>query len=320
MSRISGRHDSSPRSVSSITEEDIVPATRKRLGRVGVWLGALMGVPADVERPTARRIEELGFGSIFVGERIGGKEAMAHQAVLLAATDHIVVGTGIANVWSRHPAAMQGGSATLGDAYPGRFLLGLGISHALMVDTSGMTYEKPLAHMARYLDDMAASAAIGPVSEVPVPHLLAALRPRMLELARDRTDGAHPYFVPPSHTALAREALGPDKLLVPEQAVVLTTDADRARQVARQHMATYLMLPNYVNNLRHLGFTDDDLADGGSDRLVDAIVAWGDESALAARVTEHLDSGADHVLIQPLGNLDRAMAQLEALAPALVVS
>ena len=304
--------------MSAITEYGIVGATRERLGSVGVWLGALMGVPAEVERPVARRIEELGFGSLFVGERIGGKEAMAHQAVLLAATDHIVVGTGIANVWSRHPAAMEGGSAVLGDAYPGRFVLGMGISHAPMVDTSGLTYEKPLAHMARYLDDMAASVSMGPVPEVPVPHLLAALRPKMLELARDRTDGAHPYFVPASHTPLARAALGPDKLLVPEQAVVLATDPDTARRVARQHMATYLRLPNYVNNLRHLGFTDDDLGDGGSDRLVDAIVAWGDESAIAARVTEHLDGGADHVLIQPLGGVDRALEQLVALAPALL--
>ncbi len=304
--------------MGAISEDDVVVASRERLGRVGVWLGALMAVSADLERPAARRIEELGFGSIFVGERIGGKEAMAHQAVLLAATDHIVLGTGIANVWSRHPAAMQGGSATLGDAYPGRFVLGMGVSHAPMVDSSGLTYEKPLDHMARYLDDMAASAAMGPVPAIPVPRLLAALRPRMLELARERTDGAHPYFVPASHAPLAREALGPDKLLVPEQAVVLETDPDAARRVARHHMAVYLQLPNYVNNLRHLGFTDDDLADGGSDRLVDAIVAWGDESAIATRVAEHLDGGADHVLIQPLGNLDRAIEQLEVLAPALL--
>ncbi len=277
-----------------------------------------MGVSAEVERPAARRIEELGYGSLFVGERIGGKEAMAHQAVLLAATDHIVMGTGIANVWSRHPAAMQGGSATLGDAYPGRFVLGMGVSHAPMVDMSGLTYDRPIARMVQYLDDMAGAETMGPVPAVPVPHLLAALRPRMLELARERTDGAHPYFVPPSHTPLAREALGPDKLLVPEQAVVLTTDPETARRVARHHMEVYLSLPNYVNNLRHLGFTDGDLADGGSDRLVDAIVSWGDESAIAARVDELLDSGADHVLIQPLGAVDRALSQLEALAPALL--
>jgi probable F420-dependent oxidoreductase len=283
-----------------------------------VWLGALLGVSADAERVAARRIEALGYGSLFVGEWIGGKEAMAHQAVLLAATDRIVTGTGIANVWSRHPAAMQGGADTLGDAYPGRFVLGLGVSHAVMVDGSGQTYEKPLAHMTHYLDGMDATAASGHSPRVPVPRLLAALRPRMLELARERADGAHPYFVPPSHTPLAREALGPDKLLVPEQAVVVSTDPTVARRTARAHMELYLQLPNYVNSLLHLGFTDDDVAGAGSDRLVDAIVAWGDEAAIATRVRELLDSGADHVLLQPLGSLDQAMAQLEALAPAVL--
>jgi probable F420-dependent oxidoreductase len=139
----------------------------------------------------------------------------------------------------------------------------------------------------------------------------------MLELARDRADGAHPYFVPASHTPIARELLGPDKLLVPEQAVVLTTDPDEARRIGRRHMAGYLRLPNYVNNLKHLGYTDEDLADEGSDRLVDAIVAWGDETAILRRVREHLEGGADHVLLQPLGRLDRALLQLEALAPAV---
>jgi len=299
-------------------EHDVVGSTRNRLGPVGVWLGVLMGVRADEEREAARRIERLGFGSLFTGERIGGKEAMAHQAVLLAATDHIVTGTGIANIWARHPAAMQGGADTLGDAYPGRFVLGLGVSHALMVDNSGMTYEKPLARMTRYLADMETAASIGPFPAVPVPHILAALRPRMLELARDRADGAHPYFVPPSHTPVARAALGPDKLLVPEQAVVLSTDPATARQTARAHMALYLRLPNYVNNLLALGFTNEDVSDGGSDHLVDSVVAWGDEGAIAARVDELLDGGADHVLIQPLGDLEQALAQLEALAPALL--
>ncbi len=301
-----------------MTEHDVVVSTRDRLGSTGVWLGALLGVSAEVERSAARRLEELGFGSLFVGERIGGKEAMAHQAVLLGATDRIVTGTGIANVWSRHPAAMQGGAETLGDAFPGRFVLGLGVSHAVMVDNSGMTYEKPLAHMAHYLDAMAASADTRPFHAPPVPHVLAALRPRMLELARERTDGAHPYFVPPAHTAIAREALGPDKLLIPEQAVVLEQDPVAARRVARSHMELYLQLPNYVNNLHHLGYTDEDVSGGGSDRLVDAIVAWGDEAAIAARVREHLDGGADHVLLQPLGTLDQALDQLEALAPAVL--
>jgi probable F420-dependent oxidoreductase len=301
-----------------MTSSDLVAATRERLGPVGVWSGALRRASIDDERVAVRRIEELGYGSIWSGETIGGKETFSHLAVLLAATERIVAGSGIANVWARHPATMQGGGATLGAAYPGRFVLGVGISHAPIVEDSGQTYASPLAHMVRYLDGMDASAGRAPATEVPVPRVLAALRPQMLALARDRADGAHPYFVPPSHTPLARQALGPDKLLIPEQAVVLSTDPDEARRVARDHMKLYLQLPNYVNNLTHLGYDDDDLSGGGSDRLVDAIVAWGDEVAIAGRIREHLDGGADHVLLQPLGDLDETVSQLERLAPAVL--
>ena len=301
-----------------MTHSEVVGPVRERLGPVGVWLGVLGRVPVDQEWQAARRIEELGYGSLWAGERIGGKEAFAHQGVLLAATERIITGPGIANVWARHPAAMQGGGATLGAAYPGRFILGVGISHAPMVDRSGQTYEKPLDHMIRYLDGMDASAGDAPATEVPVPRVLAALRPKMLALSRDRADGAHPYFVPSSHTPLAREVIGPDKLLIPEQAVVLNSDPDEARRIARDHMRVYLQMPNYVNNLHHLGFTDEDTSAGGSDRLVDAIVAWGDEAALVARVREHLDGGADHVLLQPLGDLGQALQQLERLAPAVL--
>lgn len=299
-------------------DHEVVSATRTRLGQVGVWLGALNAAPIDEERAAARRIEDLGYGSLFVGERIGGKEAMAHQSTLLAATHRIITGTGIANVWARHPAALQGGSATIGAAYPGRFILGIGVSHAPMVDQSGQTYEKPLSHMAHYLERMALAADDAPDTEVPVPHVLAALRPRMLALARERTDGAHPYFVPVSHTEMAREALGRDKLLIPEQAVVLSADPDEARRIARAHTQLYLRLPNYVNNLLHLGYSHQDVSGGGSDRLVDAVVAWGDEEAILGRIREHLDAGADHVLLQPLGSLDQALSQLEALAPAVL--
>ena len=297
---------------------DVLRSTRERLGPVGVWLGALRPAPVDQERQAVRRIEDLGYGSIWTGEGIGGKEAFSHQALLLASGARMVTGTGIANVWARHPAAMEGGAATLGASYPGRFILGIGVSHAPMVDRSGQSYVKPLQRMTEYLDGMDAATGDAPATEIPVPRLLAALRPQMLALARDRSDGAHPYFVPVSHTASARATLGPDKLLIPEQAVVLSTDPDAARQVARDHMKLYLQLPNYVNNLRHLGYSDTDLSGGGSDRLVDAIVAWGDEEAIATRVREHLDGGADHVLLQPLGDLGAALRQLEVLAPAVV--
>jgi probable F420-dependent oxidoreductase len=297
-----------------------VRAVRQRVGSVGVWLGALRPAPIEEERQAAIRIEALGYGSLWCGETVGGKEAFAHQSLLLAATTTLACGTGIANVWARQPATMEGGAATIGAAYPGRFILGVGISHAPIVERSGQIYEKPLAHMVRYLDGMDAAAAAPdvPVTEVPIPRVLAALRPRMLELARNRADGAHPYFVPVAHTPLAREALGPDKLLIPEQAVVVQTDPTEARRIAREHMKRYLALPNYVNNLAHLGYGPDDVADGGSDRLVDAIVAWGDEEAIARRVRQHLDGGADHVLLQPLGELDDALGQLEALAPLVL--
>jgi probable F420-dependent oxidoreductase len=301
-----------------MTHSDVAGPVRDRLGPVGVWLASLRPAPMDQERAAARRIEELGYGSLWSGEVIGGKEAFAHLGVLLAATERIVTGTGIANVWARHPAAMQAGAATLGAAYPGRFILGIGVSHAPMVDRSGQAYQKPLAHMIAYLDSMDAAAADVPRTDVPVPRLLAALRPRMLNLARERADGAHPYFVPVSHTPLAREALGPGKLLIPEQAVVLSTDPDEARRIAREHMGRYLRLPNYVNSLKYLGYTDEDVSAGGSDRLADAIVAWGDEAAIAARVREHRDAGADHVVLQPLGDLTAAVRQLERLAPAVL--
>jgi probable F420-dependent oxidoreductase len=302
-----------------MASDDTIETLKARLGPVGVWLGSLMAAPVEEERVAARRIEALGYGSLWTGERIGGREAFSHQSLLLATTEHLITGTGIANVWARHPAAMQGGASTVAAAYPGRFVLGLGISHAPLVDYSGQTYAKPLAHMVGYLDGMDTEAAAGSLADqADVPRVLAALRPHMLDLARERADGAHPYFVPVSHTPLAREALGPGKLLIPEQAVVLETDPTVARRVARAHMELYLQLPNYVNNLRHLGYGDDDLSAGGSDRLVDAIVAWGDESAIATRVAEHLSGGADHVVLQPLGSLDRALAQLERLAPAVL--
>jgi probable F420-dependent oxidoreductase len=293
---------------------------RERLGPVGVWLASLRPATTEQERAAARRIEALGYGSLWAGEVIGGKEAFSHQAVLLAATQRIVTGTGIANLWARHPATMQAGAATLGAAYPGRFVLGIGVSHASIVERSGQTYDRPLTRMVEYLDGMDKVVADVPVTEVPVPRLLAALGPKMLALARDRADGAHPYFVPPEHTPFARRILGPNPLLIPEQAVVLGSDPEEARRVARGHTTSYLRLPNYVNNLRRLGYSEEDLVGGGSDRLVDAIVAWGDEEQIANRVKEHLEGGADHVLLQPLGDLESAVSQLERLAPAVLTA
>jgi probable F420-dependent oxidoreductase len=279
------------------------------LGPVGVYLGALQHEPVDAQRAAVAWIEELGYGSVFEGEVVGRNDIFAQEAVWLCATSRIVAGAGIANIWARHPATARAAAEALGEAWPGRFVLGLGVSHASAIDQTGQRYERPLERMREYLDGM---------GEVTVPRVLAALRPRMLELARDRTDGAHTYFVPPEHTAHAREVLGPDRLLIPEQAVVVETDPATARDIARRHTRRYLELPNYVNNLKHIGFSDEDVAGAGSDRLVDAIVAWGDAATVARRVRAHRDAGADHVLVQPLGDdIKDAVRQLEELKPAL---
>jgi probable F420-dependent oxidoreductase len=291
------------------------------IGRIGVWHSLFGRAPVQAVRQAATEIEELGYGALWFGEAPGSREAFSTAGILLAATKTISVGSGIANIWVRDATAMATGAAAYGEAYPGRFVLGIGVSHAPMVTQRGHDYARPLAAMSTYLDAMDVAARDLPFApDQPTPRLLAALRPRMLGLARNRTDGAHPYFVPPEHTALAREILGPGRILAPEQAVVLESDPATARKIARAHMAIYLTLGNYVNNLRHLGYADEDFADGGSDRLVDAIVAWGDADTVATRVRAHLDAGADHVALQPLPpDLRGGVAQLTELAAALDV-
>jgi probable F420-dependent oxidoreductase len=269
------------------------------LGRVGIW-HFLDVFPTPVAQAAAREIESLGFRALWIPEALG-REAFTHAGLLLAATERLVVATGIANVWGRDAMAMAAAQKTLAEAYPGRFLLGMGVSHApLVAGMRGHDYRRPLSYLRGYLDamDSAPFMAAGP-AEAP-PRVIAALHPKSLALARERAWGSHPYFVPPEHTARARKALGPDRLLAPEQAVCFERDPARARAIARTHMATYLGLPNYVNNLLALGFSADDVANGGSDRLVDAIVAWGGADAVAARVRAHHDAGADHVCLQVL--------------------
>lgn len=269
------------------------------IGRVGIWTFGLDMQPAAKAQEAAAQIEELGFGAIWIPEAIG-REAFTHSAVLLAGTRRIVIATGIANIWARDPIAMAAAQKTLTEAYPDRFLLGIGVSHAPLVAMRGHVYDKPLAAMRTYLDAMdSAPFAACPPSTQPV-RVIAALAPKMLKLAAERSAGSHPYFVPPEHTAIARAALGQGPWLAPEQAVVFDTDPTSAREVARAHMATYLTLPNYVNNLKRLGYTDDDVANGGSDRLVDAIVAWGDLDAIVRRIRAHHDAGANHVGVQVL--------------------
>jgi probable F420-dependent oxidoreductase len=299
----------------SVTDEG-----RRRLGRVGVWLGLLGWQPAAVEREAVAEIEELGYGALWLSEAHTNKESLSHAAIILAASSRITVATGIANIWVRDATAMTAGANGIAEAFPGRFVLGIGVSHPPQLAPRGLEYRRPVAQMRTYLEAMDQSPYEGPRPETPFPRLLGALRRPMLELAAERADGAHPYLVSVEHTARARKILGPDKLLAPEQFVVLERDAGEARRLARQALAWYLTLPNYTENLRWLGFDEADWEGQASDRLVDAVVAWGDEDAIASRVKAHFDAGADHVCIQPIGRRegDLGLDQLRALAPALL--
>jgi probable F420-dependent oxidoreductase len=271
---------------------------REALGRVGVWSFALQANTAAAERAAMAHYEALGYRAAWIPESVGSKEAFAHAALLLAASERIVVATGIASIYARDPMAMANGARTLTEAYPGRFVLGIGVSHAPSVAARGGVYERPIERMTAYLDAMETATWAGPAPAEPVPLILAALGPRMLELAAERTLGAHSYFVPVDHTRLARERLGKEPVLVVEQTAVLDSDRDRARATARSFGRRYVALPNYADNLRRLGWGDDDLADGGSDRLLEEVVVQGDAAAIAARVRAHLAAGADHVCVQ----------------------
>lgn len=292
-------------------------------GRVGVWLGALAMAPAAAARAAALEVERLGYACIWYPEGLGTRESFTNGAVLLAATERIRVASGITNIWGRDPVASANAARVLDDAFGGRFLLGLGVSHPRQVDPRGHRYEKPVSRMRAYLDAMDDDPFVSPdgtaAPRPPVPRVLAALREPMLRLAAERADGAHSFLVPPEHTARARGVLGPGKLLVPEQKVLLEADPAAARTRGRRALAWYLETPNYIESLRRLGFGDDDLAGAPSDRLVDALVAWGDVDRVVARLREHLDAGADQVAVQPLGGEDDpfGLETLRALAPAL---
>lgn len=270
------------------------------IGRIGIWQFQLDSVPSAQAAEHVDELDELGFGAVWLPEAVG-REAFTSAALLLRGGTDIVVATGIASIWARDAMAAAAAHKTVTEAYPDRFLLGLGVSHQPMVEgIRGHDYSKPYSAMKAYLDAMDKGLFFAAEPTSPPRRVLAALRPKMLELARDHTDGAHPYFVPPEHTAIAREALGPDKLLAVEQAVVFDTDPASARETARSHTRIYTGLPNYKGNLQRLdpSFTDEDFAHAGSDRLVDHIVAWGSMDDVVARVQAHLDAGADHVCIQ----------------------
>lgn len=269
------------------------------LGRLGIWRPWSM-----LDPELAKDVEDLGYGAIWIGGSPRGDLKIAER--LLAGTDRIVIATGIVNMWVTPAAEVAASYHRLNEAHGGRFLLGVGIGHP----EATQEYRSPYETIVRYLDDLDAAG-------VPAGgRVLAALGPKVLRLAAERTAGAHPYFTTPEHTQQARETLGAGPLLVPEQKVVLDTDAARARATAREAAKMYLGLRNYVGNFKRLGFTDADVAGGGSDALIDALVAQGDAAALAARVRGHLDAGADQVAVQVLGDDDPRPA-LREIAEAL---
>lgn len=267
------------------------------LGPVGVWAAGIWLEEARRSEATevAAELEELGYTSLWLSAGFGSG-VPAVFADVLDSTNSLTVASGILSVWHSSTGQTARAVAELEKAHDGRFLLGLGASHAPRVEHQGQPYERPYSKVAAYLDELDHQQPPVP----PARRVLAALGPRMLRLAADRSAGAHPYFVPVEHTAYARQVLGPGPLLAPEQAVVLEPDPDRARATARSHMSRYLSLPNYTNNLRRLGWSEEDLAAGGSDSLVDAIVAWGHLDQIRGRVAAHHQAGADTVCVQVL--------------------
>ena len=290
------------------------------IGRFGIWTGALDGQPSSRGREVVQEIEALGYGALWIPEATG-RDPFVASSLWLTATSTLTVATGIANVYARDAMATAAAQKTLAEASGGRFLLGLGVSSPALVEkVRGHDYGKPYSYMAAYLDAMDAAPfnAVGPAD--PPPRVLAALGPRMLALSASRAAGAHPYLQTPDHTSTAREVLGPDALLAPEQMVVLETDPATARAIGRATVGFYLRAPGYLANLRRLGFGDEDWADprAASDRLVDAVVAWGDVDSVTRRLREHHDAGADHVAVQVLkGDRQLPLAEWRLLADAL---
>ena len=293
---------------------------RESLGRIGVWSFALESLPAAEERGAVAEIESFGYRAIWFPESVESREVFAHAAWILSGTERVVAASGIANIWARDPTAMANGWRMLSDAYPGRFVLGIGVSHAGSVSRRGGTYERPYAAMRGYLDAMDRAPSSAPEPEVPPRLILAALGPKMLELGAERAHGVHTYFVPVEHTAFARQRLGPGPVLAVEQTVVLESDPSEARRVARGFALDYLQTENYARNLKRVGWTGAEVAGQGSDALIDAVIAWGDVDRVALRVRQHLDAGADHVCVQVVAEdeLDPCLQQLGELAPALL--
>lgn len=298
--------------------DDVVEDLRGRMGRVGLWTGALDGLPVAEAQAWAAAVEGLGAGSLWYGEAYG-RNAFLQAQLALADTTTMVVGSSIANIWGRDAFAARSAQATLGALHPGRFVMGLGVSHAPLVERlRGHDYSRPLSAMREYLEALDARDPVVADAAPSRPRMIAALGPKMLELSAELADGALPYLTLPHHTEEARQAIGPDKLLVVEAGAVIDEDAETWRQRAHQHLEIYTGLPNYRNSFFRQGFNESDVPRGGSDRLKSALVTHGVEATLE-RIQEHLDAGADHVAVQVLGDnpLDPARDDTATLLAAV---
>lgn len=290
---------------------------RDDLTTTGIWYFT-DGMAATEAAEFAQWIESLGYSTLWLPDTVG-RDPFAHLAWLGSQTTSLNFATGIANIFHRHAGPMKQVANTLAEQTGGRFILGLGVSHGpLVAGLRGLDYSKPLTRMREYLEAIEAQPFAGPQPAEPLPVVLAALGPKMLELSATQADGAHPYWSTPEHTAMARDVMGPDALLCVEQKVCLTTDADAAREAALSQLAMYADLPNYRNNWLRLGFTDNEI-EQRDQRFVDAVFVWGDEERVRAGVQAHYDAGATHVCIQPVsagdglhGTLDRAVVELMA--------
>ncbi len=306
--------------MSDVPARDLTALQTLRAKRVGVWTTALDTLMPEQAGEHAAELQALGYGSLWFGEAYG-REAFTNAALMLAATERLVIASGIANIYGRDAVTGNAAGRTLQSAYPGRLVVGWGISHAPIVQRlRGHSYGKPVTTMREYLAALDDAPFFAASAESPPPRVLAALRPKMLALAGELADGAHPYLVTPQHTRQARESLGAGPFLCVEQAVVFGGDREEFLRRAHWHLEIYTGLPNYRASWQTQGFAEEDFVRGGSQRLKDAMVAWGDVDRIASRVREHLDAGADHVVIQALGQsaFDVPVEQWRALAPELV--
>lgn len=277
------------------------------LGELGVWYFT-DGMSSSDAASAAKRIEDLGYSALWLPETVG-RNPFVHASWLLANTTSLVVATGIANIYHREPGVTLAAQLTLAEQSNDRFLLGLGVSHKPLVEgLRGLNYGKPVSTMRNYLQKMKASPYTAPRTTEPPKTVIAALGPKMLELAATEVDGAHPYFTSPSHTKMARDIMGPDAWLCVEQKVIMETDSEKARAAARRAASTYQALPNYRNNWLRMGLNESDIDGSGSDKFIDTTFAWGDKEAIQERIHEHMQAGANHVCVQPIrsdGNIQQ---------------